>query len=144
MGRTVRRVPRDWRHPRDSSGNYIPTYEKFTYTPEEVKEGLQGGWLSGQPPHYNLPIMPQWSDDERTHYQMYEDCTEGTPISPVMESPESLARWLTDNDANAFAGRTATYEEWLAAIRAGWTVSAVITDDGLISGVEFEGQDARP
>ena len=43
--------------------------------------------------------------EERTHYQMYETCTEGTPISPVMETPENLARWLADNGASAFGGQ---------------------------------------
>jgi hypothetical protein len=56
---------------------------------------------------------PKWSEDERTHFQMYENVSEGTPLSPVMESPESLARWLADNNADAGAGQTATYEEWL-------------------------------
>lgn len=34
--------------------------------------------------------MPDWPEAERTHYQMYENTSEGTPISPVMATPEDL------------------------------------------------------
>jgi hypothetical protein len=53
-----------------------------------------------------------------------------------METPEQLARWLADNEASAFARQTATYEEWLAMIRAGSSVgSAVLSPHGIVSGV---------
>ena len=55
---------------------------------------------------------------------------EGTPISPVMESPEALAHWLADNNASAFAGMTATYEQWLRTIQRGFAVSAVSVGGG--------------
>lgn len=80
--------------------------------------------------------MPDWPDEERTHWQMYEDTSEGTPISPVCESPEELARWLADNNASAFADITATYEQWYRMIVGpGSSVSAVISPGGLDSGV---------
>ena len=41
---------------------------------------------------------------------IYETCSEGSPISPAFETPEELARWLTDN---SFGSMTATYEQWL-------------------------------
>jgi len=44
---------------------------------------------------------------------MYETCSEGTPISPVMETPEQLARWLVDNKASFFGTMTAPYDRWL-------------------------------
>jgi hypothetical protein len=117
MGRTVRRVPNHWQHPRDSQGHYIPLHERFTYNVEEVEEGLKDGWLSGEPPTYNVECMPEWPEEERTHWQMYEDTTEGTPISPVCDSPESLARWLTDHEASFFADMTTDYEHWLRICR---------------------------
>jgi hypothetical protein len=52
-----------------------------------------------------------------------------------MDSPESLARWLADNNASAFGGMTATYEEWLSVARGGWAPSAMITNGVLESGV---------
>jgi len=80
--------------------------------------------------------MPEWPESERTHIQMYETCSEGTPISPVMDDPEKLAHWLADNGASAFGGMTATYEQWLATIQQGFAVSLVYSPGGGIqSGV---------
>lgn len=139
MGREIRRVPANWEHPKNEKGGYIPMYEDFPYTQEEIKEGLRDGWLENIPPHYGCDVMPKWTEQERTHFQMYETCTEGTPISPVMASIESLARWLADNHASAFGPMTATYEEWLAMCKAGNSVSCVIQDGVMMSGVEAQG-----
>lgn len=49
-------------------------------------------------------------------YQMYETISEGTPISPPMELPEQLARWLADNNIKASGALAYTYEQWLAMI----------------------------
>jgi len=137
MGREVRRVPADWKHPEDEHGQPVPTLNHFTYSVDEIVEGIADGWLVGGPPNYGCATMPDWPDSERTHWQMYETCSEGTPISPVMESPEALARWLADNEASAFGDRTATYEQWLTMIKRGSAVSAVfVGGHGLISGVE--------
>lgn len=97
MSREVRRVPASWEHPKDEKGHYVPHYKHFPYNQEEIEEGLRDGWLDNNPPNYGCDVMPQWPEAERTHYQMYESVTEGTPISPVMESPEALARWLAEN-----------------------------------------------
>lgn len=140
MGREVRLVRADWQHPKDARGVDVPLLGDFNYTPEEVQEGLEEGWLSGEPPHYGLDVMPDWPEAERTHLQMYETCSEGTPISPVCATAEELARWLADNGASAFGNRTATYEQWLATIRRGSAVSAVFTPStGFRSGVEAFG-----
>lgn len=137
MGREVRRVPATWEHPKKGNGCYIPMHEHFPYNAEEIQEGLREGWLKGKPPHYDCDVMPQWPSSERTHWQMYEDTSEGTPISPVMETPEQLARWLADNGASAFAGQGASYEAWLATIKAGSAPSAMFSPStGMISGVE--------
>lgn len=163
MGREVRRVPADWQHPKDSAGRYIPlrggSYAKaaarwdecFAKWSEGLRDDWNGGWKTREPDE-NYPYedwdgprpvaseyMPDWPDEQRTHLQMYEDCSEGTPISPVIETPEKLARWLADNGASAFGDMTATYEQWLATIRRGFAVSAMFSPEtGLISGVAAE------
>jgi hypothetical protein len=144
MGRECRRVPKDWDHPRDDHGALIPMHDEFPYNDSEVSEGLADGWLDGGPPHYGMPIMPDWPESERTHYQMYETCTEGTPISPVCETPEELARWCADNGASAFADMTASYEHWLGVARGGWAPSMVIGGGRMMSGVEAMGSSTEP
>jgi hypothetical protein len=87
--------------------------------------------------------MPEFPAGTATGWCMYETTSEGTPISPVFETPEELARWLADTGASAFGGMTATYEEWLGMAQAGWAPSGVSTSSGLHSGVEFVAQAAR-
>jgi len=160
MGREVRRVPKDWQHPKNRHGKYTPllgdsfSERKAAWMEGAVKwdEGLRleyftNRWIPKDPDmNYSYErwegtcpeeseYMPDWPDEERTHLQMYETCTEGTPISPVMKTPEELARWLTDNNASAFGYMTATYEQWLATARAGWAPSAVLDNRGFRSGV---------
>lgn len=165
MGREVRRVPADWSHPKNAEGHYIPLHgtsyaQRMTEWETGYAKWQQGyreswkdpsGWqlrsADEQYPYEEWAgdrptpedYMPDWPDMQRTHYQMYEDTTEGTPISPVMETPEALAQWLVDNNASAFADETASYQAWLAICRGGWAPSAVYTPQtGLISGVEYE------
>jgi hypothetical protein len=155
MGREVRRVPADWKHPQNADG-YVPLFDGFNKDLREWDEGAaqwakglrsdyKGGWVPhGESYSYEeytggRPVpedyTPDWPAEQRTHLMMYETTSEGTPISPAFETPEELARWLTDNGASAFAGMVATYEQWLATARSGYAPSAVFGQNGLRSGV---------
>ncbi len=146
MGRDVRMLPKDSQHPKGVDGRYIPLHDSKPReeTMREVAEWYENQrlWALKQHPsqaeYGNAPMrftdweggppnpddyMPCWEPSERTHFQMYEDTTEGTPISPVCETPEQLARWLADNRASSVGSSTATYEQWLATIKAGWAPS---------------------
>lgn len=165
MGREVRMVPPGWEHPRDGKGRYIPLIDgdfdadDQEWTAGRIKYAVEGkvrdydagvlGWKdkpadapykyadwSGRRPD-PCDYMPKWSKAEAAHFQMYETCTEGTPISPPMESPESLAKWLSENNASAFGGATATYDQWIAMIGCGWAPSGATMGGVLMSGVEF-------
>lgn len=151
MGREVRKVPKNWRHPKDKNGHYQPLYDgDFETAAAKWKDGLarwEAGtyeekkdrtfefWeWEGNPPKREY-YRPRWSEEERTHFQMYEATSEGTPISPVMDSPESLARWLADNGANAGAGMTASYEQWLLVCNGVYAPSMIFKDGKIMSGV---------
>ncbi|RLC88690.1 MAG: hypothetical protein DRJ03_02095 [Chloroflexi bacterium] len=164
MGREVRRVPKDWEHPLQNDGEPVPLFDGFQQRvkdwdegDEKWKQGLCRSYLCNGPewePIGNARVgdtytdyagprpnpsdyVPDWPEAERTHYQMYESVTEGTPMSPVFETPEELARWLADTGANACAGVTASYEAWLLTCRGVSAASAAVTSTGrLISGVE--------
>lgn len=139
MIRKVRRVPENWQHPKDINGEYIPLFEGYKNARDIwIKEKLR--WDDGFYRFFSdgedfLPIsddekntpfkerkgecpdktdyMPEWTEEEKTHFQMYEETSEGTPISPVMKTPEELAKWLTDNNVSYFANITTTYTHWL-------------------------------
>ena len=144
MGREVRKVPADWKHPEDRHGQYIPLFDGYDADIAEFEEiykekGLQEAidWM-GCPDkdNYMLAGVPE---SECTHLMMYEDTTEGTPISPAFETPEELAHWLADNKASAFGSDTASYEAWLATIHRGSALSAfMVPGVGIFSGVEAE------
>ena len=162
MGREVRRVPPDWDHPKNPDGFHRPLYDGFLEAQRQFGEdllmwnrGFRRGygdekWLPKEEKHRKYSFedwhgrrpdqgdyIPDWPDEIRTHIQMYETCSEGTPISPVMETPEERARWLADNDASASGSRTATDEQWLATCRQGFAVSMVMdAEHGMRSGVE--------
>ena len=112
MGRQIRRVPADWVHPKGKT----LCDEMPVFTESEIQEGLEEGWLCEYLPNYGLDIMPEF--DNPTHYQMYETTTEGTPISPVLESPEAVAKYLAENNVPVFADATMEYEQWLNLIKS--------------------------
>ena len=160
MGREIRRVPENWEHPKDENGNHIPlfdhSYKEAVKNWDEENEmwpkGFRKDFVSDEyvlkDVEYDYPYiewagerpvkedhMPEWDESEKTHIQMYETCTEGTPISPVMDTPEKLARWLADNNASAFGSMTASYDEWLRTCRSGFAPSAILDSRGFRPGV---------
>lgn len=137
MGREVRRVPMDWKHPQQWG------QDRLTFKPllgrsyaSELEEFLKDPVAYENPKPDPSDYMPQCPNGAATGYQMYEDCSEGTPISPVMATPEELARWLVDNKASSFGSTTASYEGWLRVAKGGWACSMTITDGVMRSGVD--------
>jgi hypothetical protein len=51
-------------------------------------------------------------------YQLWEDCSEGSPVSPVFTSLDELCTWAEGN-ATTFASFTATKEEWREMLDGG-------------------------
>jgi hypothetical protein len=169
MGREVRMVPADWKHPKDESGKYIPLLKRsFSQADAEWSEGY-AAWQRGEIENYGVSgaghskwkpkpesaldcanftewngrrpspddYMPDFPNGTATMLMMYEDTSEGTPISPAFATPEELARWLADTGASAFGSSGATYEQWLATCRGAWAPSMVVDNGKVMSGVEF-------
>ena len=134
MGREVRRVTPDWVHPKDEDrpgefrglyrGDRYPSDSREWQEVAEAKGVYEARRLQGRQPDIS-DYMPQWPADAATHYQMYENVSEGTPISPVLETPEALSKWLAENDEDG-----ATHEQWMKTIERGWAPSLTITPFG--------------
>lgn len=160
MGREVRMVPADWKHPTDGfyhdhTRRYISLYDGAdfpdrlsdwedgkakwdagdfpSYATEESKKMSYSEWAGERPSEDDY--MPNWPQSERTHYMMYENTSEGSPISPGFETPEELARWLADTGASSFGSSTASYDSWLRVAYGGYAPSAVVVDGVLSDGV---------
>lgn len=166
MGRQVRRVPADWEHPKEFNAyrgeeTYKPLYDRNWSEAAQQWDRDREAWEAGARPSYadgvtdDFPFdqwegqrpysgdyMPNWPAEQRTHFMMYEDTTEGTPISPAFETPQELAQWLADNGASSFGSSTATYEQWLPICEGGWAPSMVMAEGKLMSGVEFVARSA--
>lgn len=143
MGREVRRVPPDWRHPidgtyPDGSPRHVPLFDGSDYERHKGDSAKDGDVPAPKEEDY----MPRWCPEEATHCMMYETCSEGTPISPAFTTPEALARWLADTGASAFGSSTATYEGWLRVALGHPSIGAVlrVKPDG--SGEWVSGVDA--
>lgn len=122
-----------WEWPLAALGVIQPTL-RVKYTAAE--------WIGEWPPD-PYDHRPHWWPWERTHLQLYETVSEGTPLSPPMPDAESLARWLADRGK---AGKpvwteepgSVGYEGWMRFLdRGGYAPSAVISaDKGFETGVE--------
>ncbi len=141
MGREVRMVPPNWNHPQEN-GRPKPLLEgPFSERAKEFldmanKKGLQEAVdYFGQAPSKE-DYMPEFEAGTATHLMMYETTSEGTPISPAFETPELLARWLTDNGASAFGGMKGSYEGWLSTCKGGYAPSMVLIGGRLMPGTE--------
>jgi hypothetical protein len=164
MSREVRRVPANWEHPTREipdwrTGRMVTSHQPMFDRPygEAINEWIAEyqAWDCGERPSYcdedsaNMKYWewnggppdpayyrPDWAESDRTHLMMYESTSEGTPISPAFSTPEELARWLVDNNANAFGGQTASYEGWLRVAGGGYACSTVVSSAGVQSGVD--------
>ncbi|MBX5143960.1 hypothetical protein [Rhizobium lentis] len=77
MGVEIVRVPADWDHPVDEEG-----------------ELLEGG--------HHEPLY-RMDDGRKTAFQLYENVSDGIPVSPVLATREALAEWLAQNGWSAEA-----------------------------------------
>jgi len=143
MSRQARWVPKDWEHPKDENGEYVPLLDHAFFVKlvacwdegahkwtEGFRSDHEGGWIplteeekkrsyeecEGERPDPEC-YMPLWREDECGYLMMYEETSQGTPISPAFPTAEELARWLVDNEAYWFGDQTASYEIWLATIK---------------------------
>lgn len=128
MGREVRRIPKDWVHPPDRAlfdgkdlADDLARWDKEAaawnrgefpeYVSAENQEVSYAEWAGDRPNPDSY--MPVWTPEEATHLMMYETCSEGSPISPAMETVEELARWLADTKASIFGSNSADYDTWM-------------------------------
>ncbi|MEN5130699.1 hypothetical protein [Elizabethkingia anophelis] len=146
MGRELREVPADWEHPKRENGRYIPLIEgsfsqalsNWEFEEEQWKKGFVqsfgSGWKEKDDEHRGYRYedwagskpekdhyMPEWTDQEKTHIQLYESTSEGTPLSPVFakEDFDKLCEWAAEN-ATTFANFKATKGEWSKMLKAGF------------------------
>lgn len=122
MGREIKRVPIsfDWFEKTKDENNHGNTWKGY------LLDGIECPLCNGSGVNLKKEecslcygdeiVYPEFHPPSGNGWQMWETCSEGGPISPVFESPEELAHWLTDNNASTFTDMTATYKRWFKMI----------------------------
>ena len=167
MSFDVRRVPANWEHPteRTNTGeNYLPLLDQSFIEAVAEWKASYAAWERGERPSYfraesystDLQYWeyecappsdrslhrPDWTQAERTHYQLYESVSEGTPVSRPMPSIDALAEWLANNKVQwgAMSGPL-DKAGWLKVCEAGGACSMVSGPGiGVVSGAEYIAQ----
>lgn len=84
-----------------------------------------------------------WSEEDHDPptgegWQLWETVSEGSPISPVFDSPEGLAQWMS---SPAYCMGISQPMEYEAALRFvvgdGWAPSMVLTSSGVVPGEQW-------
>jgi hypothetical protein len=102
MGIQIVRVPPGYQHPTGSDGEYI--------------DGAH--------------LEPLWhmSADQKSCYQIYQNVSEGTPVSPIFQTEEELCQWMVAHGESPEAAA--------AFLETGHAPSLVVSSDALLSGPE--------
>lgn len=90
----------------------------------------------GSPPDKDY-YAPNWTDEEKDGYAVYETVSEGTPVSPIFATTEELAQYLAENgdywDQRRGNGGWGI-ERARAFCNSGWAPSMVLTNQGFFEG----------
>lgn len=84
-----------------------------------------------------------WSEEDHEPptgegWQLWETVSEGSPISPVFDSPEGLARWMASPEYTWGVSQPMEYESALRFVTGdGWAPSMVLTSSGLVAGEQW-------
>jgi hypothetical protein len=79
---------------------------------------------------------PKSWDDKRNGFQIWQDVSEGSPISPVFKKAEDLAEWMVKNDTSTSRGTS--YKAWLKMIKEiGSAPSGILSSEGYKDGMSL-------
>lgn len=134
MGREIKRVKLDFDWP---IGKRWTGYLILTCT-DICEDCHKFAKIVGLPYKEGLtcPQFPDFEPPKGEGYQLWEDTSEGSPMSPVFETPEALADWLEFNKVSSCGDMTCSYDQWLDFIKGpGWAPSMVLDSTGVHSGV---------
>jgi len=84
MGREIRKIPKGWEHPKEEDGVYTVLHEY------EDHECNCNQCDINDEDYYMPPVIGKHG------YALYENVSEGTPITPTFETKEELADYLVE------------------------------------------------
>lgn len=153
MGREIRRVPANWKHPKSKTregyeplrDDYVGSLEYYKQEVDEfikhMTEVIQNGKTKVYSTNFTKPksvytylteegsLEPPNIDEfmpDGEWYQLYENVSEGTPLSPPFETKEELVDWMSTH--KDFWDHTWTREQAQAMVDSGYAMSGVIAN----------------
>lgn len=150
MGREVRRVPPNWKHPKDENGHdqamfdqtyeqacdeWIAGFNKWEDGEDPIQEKYKDTYTYyweyyGGPPE-NKEFYRPWKDEEATWWQVWQTVSEGSPVTPPFETKEELIEYLSkygdEWDQNRGNGGWGV-ERARAFVESGWAPSGMIIE----------------
>ncbi len=137
-------VKAGWEHPRQEcrhspwNGGCVDAKRNggFCYKPlldqsyaDAVAQAESDGFDGiGEPSDYR----PDWTQAEMTHYQLYENVSEGTPVSPAFATEDELINYLVEYGDfwGSYRGEPNRYSREAAesAVRGGYTPSFAVVN----------------
>lgn len=168
MGREIRRVPPDWEHPvytaddtrdPDRLGKTKPLYDNdYQSVAEEWISHFEAHrrgepisawsakyayyWEYDSPPDKEYYRARKWTEEEATHYQMYETVSEGTPLTPVFATKEELVQHLISH-GTAWDRHPWSETAARAFVEDEYAPSMVVVSGGPNAGI-YMPEDGRP
>jgi hypothetical protein len=153
-GRVVRLVPKNFEHPKDGRGRFIPLFngldyerkrrswleqnQKWDKDPSIDSKDWEYKWVrkQGDEPLLfsewggDIPRVEDYTSvrgtDNPSWFMMYEECSEGTPLSPAFETVDELAQYLAEQNTSIFGNWCSNSKaEWVEIIGEPWKAYAV-------------------
>jgi hypothetical protein len=142
MGRDIKRVPVDFEWP---EGKIWPGYKTYyDHCPCEIYKAYPGHEDADLSDDSNVGC--QLSHTDRCPYftgvpsgegwQVWENVTEGSPVSPVFATKGELVDWLTKNGTGGMFDQPLSQEAAVAFVDAGWVMSGAICHGQMMNGAE--------
>lgn len=150
MGREIRKVPAGWQHPRNDKGYYIPLHDGSISERQKLWDEQNEQWQLGfrrdwrtkeyKPKDANhdgtfedwdgkrpdpADYVPDWTEQEKTHFVVYETVTEGTPVTPVFATPEELVEHLATKGTDWDNGQGWDRHSAEEFVKDGWAPSGL-------------------
>lgn len=153
MGREIRNVPANWEHPKNNSGKYQPLMANYVRALEHYKDDVEefikhiAEVLSDK--SETIIYKQKFTDPQKVFTylteddqltipnikdympsgswcQLYEDVSEGMPLSPPFATKQKLVEWLSNNED--FWGSEWSKEAAQDIVETGFAMSGVISN----------------
>ena len=147
MGREIRKVPKGWEHTKKDNGQYQPMHEENYET--AINDWFKDHqlWLAKEhpdqlvddPPTYkyfaewggnppDIEYHVTYKPEDAICFQVYENVSEGTPVSPVFDTMDLLKEWLISQGHSEKAAE--------GFCNSGYAPSAVMTGGQFKTGID--------